>query len=476
MQQALIQESTSARAGAYIFGSAARLVNAALGRLGLASSWKPGVYYGLDRVATVGTSELSICSVSGRRGTVVEVMKIDDRRNYQPLESTDVQVVALFAPDAGPTRTLRTLIVTSAVEGVEFDGKGFAVVVFDGNERSRQAVTIAGDERVHVVGAHVGVCDARRQFRVVALQVGSESLGNVKGSPWATYAARSSFLARWARRLVKVFLVVMALSWVSSILTASLHPPFAPTSLKPAQSAAAAGAATAAADAQVAQVVQSVAASAEAAASAGGNVDSVVARAWDQLPPEQQKVLLRVAAGDPATSPTGGATPGSIPVAHLEAQAAQLSEHERTLGDKDLASVMRAASLGVHPGKKGAPAVVVFEDPLCPSCRELAATSIPADIPVAVVPIAFQPGAAEWASKALCSGDAAKTWAGLMTGAAPSAKATCINGDATITRNNDLFKNLGFTATPTLVAPNGRVMVGAPDAATFAAWYQANLK
>jgi hypothetical protein len=143
-----------------------------------------------------------------------------------------------------------------------------------------------------------------------------------------------------------------------------------------------------------------------------------------------------------------------------------------------MAQIRAVASIVGKDGRKGAPEVLAFEDPLCSACRDFAHSlpSASADVPVAVVPVAFQDGAAGWASKALCSPDVRKAWDGLMHGSLPPATQPCVKGDATLARNNDLFKGLGFTSTPVFVAPNGRVLAGAPTPAMFNAWYAENVR
>jgi hypothetical protein len=471
MQNTLPQNGGSARAaqvGAFIFGSAARLGHALLARMGLIGggtwSWRTGVIYGRSHVAVLAETSLNINRMGHIDRWGVELKRIVWRASDA---GSDAASAPVLQGSLAPRLREITLNEEDVGLGMAAPGRWCALVAFTSSGHS-------GSDVVNLLGTYADSNQALSHFRETACRMCSETLGPVAGSPWTIRANRQAFLSRWVPRVLKVALALLVLSWVASGLTSAARMASAsgaalriPVASSNASSAA--GAATAALDAQAAQAVESAAAAAERAASAGAPMDAVLADSWNRLSADQQKTLLALAKGDPSALQVSHADPSGQSV---QSGAA----NDRILSDKEMAAVMRVASLGIHPGKKGMPAAIVFEDPLCPSCREFAKAAIPEDIPVAVVPIAFQQGATAWASKALCSGDVTKAWVGLMAGGAPSAKETCVTGDATITRNNDLFQQLGFNATPTLVAPNGRVMVGAPDAASFAAWYRANLK
>lgn len=211
--------------------------------------------------------------------------------------------------------------------------------------------------------------------------------------------------------------------------------------------------------------------SADAAAIASraglGPVDFTKTPTFESMSPAQQAALVKIAS----------ASLGLPPPVTNDAGTVQPPEGQDRLSATQRAQVVAAATVDVHGGA-GGKELLVFEDPLCHSCKDFAAqtASLPADVRVRVIPIGFQPGGKEAASKALCaSGDKVFNWRQTMSGMATGSE-TCPAGDKVIAQNNALFLGLGFTATPVLVAPNGAVATGSPEASVVAEWLNRNLK
>ena len=113
--------------------------------------------------------------------------------------------------------------------------------------------------------------------------------------------------------------------------------------------------------------------------------------------------------------------------------------------------------------------VAIFSDPFCGYCRQLERTlnELP-QLEVAIYLAPMQPGARALADALWCAPDSAGAWlAQMLDGEAPQAR-EC-NTDA-LDRNLALARTLGIQGTPTLVAPDGRVMPGAASAPEILAW------
>jgi protein-disulfide isomerase len=376
-------------------------------------------------------------------------------------------------------------------------------------QSDRYAVIIRGGERedqARVLGEHGSINAARSHFRRVAEEVGYSLLGPVKGAPWTRLTSQRSLFGRIVSRVIRGAGVCAVLALLFSLIFSHHSSGFdQPSAYTPA-------------------------ASTDGVSSK--SIDLRAARSWNDLTPDQRQTLLRIAAGsftgsspDAAASlaqaaearsaaaqngTQGGDAAGeqAVALAATRAVPQQVSDQalaaalggnvtsesisgqdrpvpnqpaERTLSASELATVRKAATLTVQAGRAtGVPSVIIFEDPLCSACRSFANSvmqgQVSAAIPISAVPIAFQHGSSEWASKALCSKNPNAGWADLMKGEVPDTATNCKAGDDTIAANNQLFVGMGFTSTPLLVAPNGKVLIGAPNAASFNAWVKANLK
>lgn len=104
----------------------------------------------------------------------------------------------------------------------------------------------------------------------------------------------------------------------------------------------------------------------------------------------------------------------------------------------------------------------VFEDPNCPHCRSLMTTiaQLPSDITAVIMPVAFFPGSDVATSQVMCASDKVAAWNSVVQGQPPKGAKECGPGSATVNLNTRLFSGVGFTATPTIVADNGKVMIG----------------
>ena len=113
--------------------------------------------------------------------------------------------------------------------------------------------------------------------------------------------------------------------------------------------------------------------------------------------------------------------------------------------------------------------VAIFSDPACGYCRVLEQTlnELP-QLEVAIYLAPLQPGSRPLADAVWCAQDPAQAWLDQMLHGRPTAAATC-NTDA-LDRNLALARSLGVQGTPTLVAPDGRVLPGAASAPEILAW------
>lgn len=126
----------------------------------------------------------------------------------------------------------------------------------------------------------------------------------------------------------------------------------------------------------------------------------------------------------------------------------------------------------------GALKVVVFSDPDCPFCKRLEAEFAKmTDLTIYnfMMPIAsLHPQAAAKAEQIWCQPDRTAAWTGWMReGKAPPAVAAC---DNPVAQTVSLGEQLGFTGTPTIVFPNGKVQPGYMPAAQLKEVIAANQK
>lgn len=239
-------------------------------------------------------------------------------------------------------------------------------------------------------------------------------------------------------------------------------------------------------------------------------------KAWEDLPQAQKDVLLQLTsklaaqvtqeglgggggAAGTASNPSGAAVSPSDQLR----QAQQELEKARQLsaasvgaeGSIDLSKLMSTSGIqsssqklsqaqisrldAAHTLKfgTGSKTIYAFEDPNCGSCQHFAseAKQLPSGYKRVVIPVGFQPGGLEIAARALCSADPIQAWGSAMLGMPVDGK-ICASGLKAIEDNNALFSSMGFSATPTLIAPNGSLAQGSSDVAQIAAWIDKNVK
>lgn len=230
-----------------------------------------------------------------------------------------------------------------------------------------------------------------------------------------------------------------------------------------------------------------------------------VPQAFNQLPADQQKLLLQFAdraaqqyMADPASqmgaaaAAANGATPvgqvgyGMPPgaqgapaglaavVAQMQAGAVPPGLTSRKLVADEIRELKHAPQMVVAKGKN---VVYAFEDPACSSCQEFARNSrtLGEEFQITVLPVGFQKGGREQAAAALCSKDPVQAWGQVMRNL-PVDGVACEAGLRQVDANNELFRKLGFDGTPTIVATNGVTLRGSADAATLASWMKTNAR
>lgn len=140
-----------------------------------------------------------------------------------------------------------------------------------------------------------------------------------------------------------------------------------------------------------------------------------------------------------------------------------------------LAKVVAESGIALNPSSKGKP-FAVFSDPNCPACRELEKQLQSMDkgkfMPI-VVPVAFKQGSVEAVAGVMCSKNVAAAWTAAAGTDIPPAP-TCAKGESQAQNNNAAFVALRFSSTPTLVAPNGRVIAGTGTSEQVLRWLAEN--
>jgi thiol:disulfide interchange protein DsbC len=120
----------------------------------------------------------------------------------------------------------------------------------------------------------------------------------------------------------------------------------------------------------------------------------------------------------------------------------------------------------------GSRILAVFSDPDCPYCKTLEQELIKMDnvtIYTFLFPLdGLHPDASKKAKLIWCSTDKSAAWRDYMLHDKPPA--TGKNCDSPIDRNVQLGQKLNFNGTPTLVAPDGRVLPGAAPVEKIEKW------
>lgn len=139
-----------------------------------------------------------------------------------------------------------------------------------------------------------------------------------------------------------------------------------------------------------------------------------------------------------------------------------------------LARVVAQAGIAMDPRVSGKP-FVVLSDPNCPACQRLEETLQALDkkkfTPI-VLPIAFKDGSVDKVSGVLCASDIGRAWTMAIGGGEPGP--ACERGRQQAQSNNAAFVALRLNSTPTIVAPNGRVIAGTASVDQLIAWLNDN--
>lgn len=223
--------------------------------------------------------------------------------------------------------------------------------------------------------------------------------------------------------------------------------------------------------------------------------------AFNALPPKQQRDLLALSqriADDQVAVATGMGAPAtsaaamqsnvanlvkslsqSTPVSGLAGSAglpqgagARQSGGPVALDAQALNRVKAATQI---PLSTGGTVFYGFVDPMCSSCQDLEQhlKSLDKGYSFVAVPVGFQSGGREQAAAALCAKDKLAAWHKAMS-VQPVGNPPCEDGLKQVDLNNKLFRELGFTATPALVAPNGHIEQLSMETAGLVAWVNAN--
>jgi len=163
--------------------------------------------------------------------------------------------------------------------------------------------------------------------------------------------------------------------------------------------------------------------------------------------------------GTPLSMPTGLPDPGDddkiFPINKLS--EAQIKEVQST------------AHL-IKMGSSGKP-FYVFSNPTCGACQHLESEMDKlkeGDLPV-IVPVAFDVEGFRRGTAVMCAPNPAEAWKQVMkTGRIDSP--LCIEGLKKMEKNAKLFEALGFQATPTVIAADGRGSIGSVSSGVLAAW------
>lgn len=195
----------------------------------------------------------------------------------------------------------------------------------------------------------------------------------------------------------------------------------------------------------------------------------VVALAFVFSPGASSNQGAAAAAAGLSLADTGAALARQQAQAAPAAAAAGAKPQQAVLSDEEAKKVATAGRVLVREGKK---MLVAFSDPNCPSCRDLdlQASRFDGNTGLTVIPVAYKDGSRDLAASILCSANPGKAWADYMQAGTRPGNGPCDKGLAQVDANKVLFEQIGGTATPTLVAPNGTLAAGAADTPVLVAW------
>ncbi|MBK6742669.1 MAG: DsbC family protein [Hydrogenophilales bacterium] len=141
----------------------------------------------------------------------------------------------------------------------------------------------------------------------------------------------------------------------------------------------------------------------------------------------------------------------------------------RALATVDVSQIPAANILEQGEGSR---VVYVFSDPACGHCQTLEQTLAGmTDLRVRTLLLPFQAESAELVRDLWCASDRRAAWSAWMrSGVRPERAPEACQVDTLLTQNQALAQQFGIRATPALVAPDGRVSLGALAAPDLSAW------
>lgn len=202
--------------------------------------------------------------------------------------------------------------------------------------------------------------------------------------------------------------------------------------------------------------------------------------AWAALPDEQKRVLMeaaqRMAGGSKEVNPELAKVLASMNQSNNVGAAAQGTQGRKTAFTTPDENKKIAAATQVRTTQGGTP-FYAFVDPMCSACQHLERQLAKLDpkLNFVAIPVGFQGGGRDQAAAALCAKDKVAGWH-LAANVQPVGNKACEEGFKQVDANNALFLSMGFDATPTLIAPNGKIAQGSADTEQLAAWVNTNLK
>ncbi len=156
--------------------------------------------------------------------------------------------------------------------------------------------------------------------------------------------------------------------------------------------------------------------------------------------------------------------PGGLPQASDEDRIYPIA----ALNAAQLGQLKTATMLSMKP--EGKP-FYVFSNPTCGACQHLEGELEglkSGDKPI-VIPVAFDAEGMERGTQVMCSKDPVAAWKKMMKGEAVDTP-LCAEGLKKMGENSNLFASMGFQATPTLIAGDGRGAIGSVSSGVLAKW------
>ena len=200
--------------------------------------------------------------------------------------------------------------------------------------------------------------------------------------------------------------------------------------------------------------------------------------AWAALPDDQKRVLMeaaqRVASGNKEVNPDLAKVLANLNQSNpVGAGAGNGRATPFTSADEN----KKIAAATQIRTTTGGTAFYAFADPMCSACQHLERQLAKLDpkLNFVALPVGFQGGGREQAAAALCAKDKVAAWH-LAANVQPVGNKACDEGYKQVDANNALFLAMGFNATPTLIAPNGKIAQGSAETEQLAAWVNANIK